>query len=168
MIVKKIKCPNCGGVIEIKNVNDEKILLITCPNTACNAKIRLTFDTGETVLAMPKSRETVGVIRCQRVNYSLNIGKTTIGRKTSSPQSPVDMAIPTDDKTMSRVHAEIEVLKLKNGRIKVVLSDIRDQEKSKKKPILLEDEPLSNIDRVVLCNGDRFTLGNTSFQYIQE
>lgn len=170
MIVKKLKCPKCNGVLEVKNPNDEETLLITCPNPECKAKIRVTFDTGETQLAQPKSKETIGFIRYLKENYPLKLGKTIIGRKLKDEKrkSPADIAIPTEDHTMSRVHAEIEVVKLENGRIKVILSDLRGKEKIDIKPTLIEDEPLSSVDRVVLCHGDIITLGETNLQYIQE
>ena len=129
MITKKLKSPKCFGILEVKNPNDEEVLLISCPNPECKAKIRVTFDTGETQLAQPKSKETIGFIRCQKENYALKLGKTTIGRKLkdSNKKSPADIAIPTIDSTMSRVHAEIQVVKLENGRVKVILSDIREK-----------------------------------------
>ena len=166
MIIKKIKCPKCEGVIEVKNSNDEKVLQFKCPNASCGATIRLFFDTGETVLAMPKSKETFGAIYCNRVSYPLNIGKQTMGRMSTSQH--LDIAIPTNDLSMSRLHAEIEVVKLSNGRIKPILQDLRDKEKVKKKPIKIAGEYLYETDRIVLQSGDIFTLGDTNFQYLQE
>lgn len=41
MEVKKVKCPNCGAVLSVKNSKNEALKLITCPK--CKASLRVKF-----------------------------------------------------------------------------------------------------------------------------
>ena len=75
---KKVVCPNCRGTLEITNPKQEPFLMIKCPNPACGAKLRIRFDTGETVLAPKKTAPKVpgylipwGVV-APNTNLSLN------------------------------------------------------------------------------------------------
>lgn len=164
MIEKKLKCPKCGGVLLVKNTNDEESIIVTCPN--CNAKIRATFDLAETQIVQPTKRNSVGSIKCNGCTYPLHTGKNILGRKAQN--TSVDIPIETDDRSMSREHAQIEVVRLQNGRVKAILSDLRNRSKAEQKPILIECEPLDIVDRIVLSYGDTITLGNTNIKYVEE
>ena len=41
MQVKRIKCPKCGAVLDVKNTKNEEVKLITCPS--CKTSLRVTF-----------------------------------------------------------------------------------------------------------------------------
>ena len=50
---KTIRCPRCRGILEVTNPKELPELLITCPNPNCGARMRVTFATGDTILANP-------------------------------------------------------------------------------------------------------------------
>lgn len=164
---KKIKCPRCGGVLAVGNPKNERTRIVTCPNNNCGARLRVDFDTGKTELAERKDRKGVIGGFCYRDTiYPLQLGRNTVGRK--SAKSEATLQIATDDLSMSRMHAEVNVEQLPNGRVKVIVGDARSREKSLQQPIVFEDMPLDWIDRVVLCHGDMLTMGRTHLRYVQE
>lgn len=167
MEAKRIKCPNCHGILEVTNPRNESILLITCPNPNCKAKIRVQFDTGETILAESKKNEMVpGFLTFQGHKYELMEGNNTIGRSSSKHEAQIEFA--TDDKSMSRLHCQIEVVKLKSNRMKAIVSDLRTSEKIAQMPLCVEDEPLAKEDRVVLADGDYILMGRQRIRFSQK
>lgn len=164
MKTKILKCPKCGGTFEVKNVNDEKVLLITCPNPQCKAKIRLLFETDETILAQPESGECFGYIYYAGQYSPLKEGKQILGRSHSN----ADVHIPSGDKSMSRMHLEVDVVRLKTDRVKVLVRDIRDKAKIEKMPTKLSGSLLEAEDVLVLKHGDVLTLGNTQIKYVTD
>ena len=97
--------------------------------------------------------------------YALVEGINTVGRK--SKNSTASIQLPTNDTSMSRMHAQIQVYRLKDNRIKAVLSDLRDTEKMQQCPTLIDDEPLQPEDAFVLTHGDVITLGKTRIKYMK-
>lgn len=167
MEAKRIKCPNCHGMLEVTNPKNEAILLITCPNPNCKAKIRVQFDTCETIIEQSKKNEMVpGFLTYQGHKLELMEGKNTIGRSSSKHEAKIEL--DTDDKSMSRLHCQIEVVKLKSNRMKAIISDLRTPEKIVHRPLCVEDEPLAKEDRVVLTNGDVILLGKQKVHYYQK
>lgn len=165
MTSKKIKCPKCGGIIEVANPQNASVLLITCPNLECCAKLRLAFETGETQLGLPKRKENYGKLLYHGTPFLLKKGVNTIGRK--SHHGNADILIETSDRSMSRLHAEIEVKEFPSGRIKVIVKDIRDREKSEVKPLKINGKSLTPIDQIVLADGDNITMGDTIIRFVQ-
>lgn len=167
METKRIKCPNCHGLLEVTNPKNEDVLLITCPNPYCKVKMRVQFDTGETILAQSKKNEMVsGFLTYQSHTYELMEGKNTIGRSSSKHEAQIE--IVTDDKSMSRLHCQIEVVKLKNNRTKAIISDLRTTEKIAQSPLCVEDEPLAKEDRVVLTDGEYIQMGRQRIMFNQK
>ena len=167
MEAKRIKCPQCHGLLEVTNPKGEAMLLITCPNPACKAKMRVQFDTGKTILAQSKKNETVpGFLTYQGRRYELKEGRNTVGRNSSKHEANIEFV--TDDKSMSRLHCQLEAVKLKNGRIKVIISDLRASEKIAQIPLCVEDEPLAKEDRIVLADGDYIQMGRQRIKFSQK
>jgi len=163
---KTIKCPRCHGILEVTNPKNEPVLMITCPNPQCGARMRLTFDTGETIIADHEAGdEIIGQIMCDGRRYPLAEGENTVGRQSESSSATIQL--PTSDMSMSRSHLRITVHRLKNGRIKAVLSDMRDAKKIQALPTYIDEEPLQPEDAYVLENGDRITLGKTKIRYVK-
>ena len=163
---KTIKCPRCHGILEVTNPKAEPVLLITCPNPQCGAKMRVTFATGDTILADRQPHDDqIGHLVFDGEPYALAEGTNTVGRK--SKNSTATIQLPTEDLSMSRIHAQIQVTRLKSGRIKAVLCDLRDAEKMQQCPTLIEDEPLQPEDAFVLAHGDVITLGATHIKYVR-
>ena len=163
---KTIRCPRCHGILEVTNPKAEPVLLITCPNPQCGAKMRVTFATGDTILADRQPHDDqIGRLLFDGTPYDLAEGTNTIGR--SSKSSTATIQLPTNDLSMSRIHAQIQVHRLKSGRVKAVLSDLRDAEKIQQCPTLVDEEALLPEDAYVLANGDTITLGKTRIKYLR-
>lgn len=164
---KKIVCPNCHGTLEVTNPKQEPFLMIKCPNPACGAKLRIRFDTGETVLAPQKAAVKVpGYLNWQGHLYELREGKNTVGRNSSKHEALIEFS--TDDKSMSRTHCLIEVVRTTDGRMKAVLSDIRTSEKIDKMPTKVGNLPLAIEDRIVLADGDLIQMGQQKIRFNQK
>ena len=163
---KTIKCPRCHGILEVTNPKNEPVLMITCPNPQCGAKMRLTYDTGETIMAdTGAGDDTIGHIMLDGKKYALKEGENIVGRQSKTTDATIQLV--TNDMTMSRSHLSIKVHRLKNGRIKAVLSDARDAKKMQSLPTYIDDEPLQPEDAYVLENGDRITIGKTKIRYVK-
>lgn len=161
---KKIKCPQCHGLLEVTNPGDRPSMLITCQNPQCGARMRIDFQTGNTQLDDGgKDSSVIGHIVYAGDRYSLNEGVNTIGRR--APTSEATLQIDTTDQSMSRLHACLRVERLKSGRVKAILSDARPPEKAALLPIRFDDDPLFPEDAIVLANGDTFILGQTKLTY---
>ena len=161
---KTIKCPRCHGILEMTNPKAEPVLLITCPNPQCGAKMRITFDTGDTVLAeRERGDDKIGKLVYNGDSYPLAEGENTVGRQSKTSKATIQL--PTDDQSMSREHVRIVVHRLKSGRIKAVMSDMRGADKQQQLPTRIDDEPLLPEDAFVLSHGDVITLGKTIVRY---
>lgn len=97
--------------------------------------------------------------------YELKLGINKIGRKSNNSSATIQIA--TNDMSVSRVHAEIEVVKLENDYMKAILRDARDVEKSNIKPMFFGDDRMYPEDRLDLENGDTFKMGDILVKYIQ-
>ena len=163
---KTIKCPRCHGILEVTNPKNEPVLMITCPNPQCGAKMRLTFDTGETIIADHEAGDDIiGHIMFEGRKFTLTEGENTVGRQSVTSKSTIQLS--TDDMSISRLHLRIMVHRLKNGRFKAIISDVRKAEKMLSLPTYIDDEPLMPEDAYVLENGDMITLGKTKIRYVK-
>lgn len=212
MEVKRIKCPNCGAVLDVKNSKNEALKLITCPK--CKATLRVKFkqqdsqkpleahtylgasprsskgwvnggetqlggsykanggetqlggsygNNGETVLSGGASPSPIGegrggalIVNGKR--YPLSIGVNIVGRKASTSQATVQ--IETSDRYMSRQHARIVVTRLPGGKLKSVISNDHNKNIS-----TIDGQDLLQGDAIVLNNGDRIVMGETTVIY---
>lgn len=161
---KNVTCPNCGASLEVSNPESKEIKVVPCPK--CGLKLGIKFDKGQTVIASVNSnKKEIGYLMCGGECYELKVGINTIGRKSAKSASTVQIA--TDDMSVSRVHAEIEVVKLENENIKAILRDVRDEEKANLKPMYFGDDRMYPEDRLDLENGDTFKIGETIVKYLQ-
>lgn len=164
---KTITCPKCRGILEVTNPQGQATLLISCPNPQCGAKLRVTFDTGMTQIAQSEANSRVaGYLQQGPLCLKLLPGRNTIGRMSQKHEATLE--VTTDDRSVSRLHCQIDVITTSSGRVKAVLSDIRSNEKKELKPTLLGKEPLLDGDRLVLTNGDTITIGNQVLTYYQQ
>lgn len=164
---RKISCPRCRAMMEVTNPNSLAVRDIICPNPNCKALLHVNFDDGETILADKKDRkESVGMIVFNSQELPLLEGINTIGRKDS--KNTASIGVDASDKAMSRLHCQLEVIRLKDGKIKPVLRDLRDQEKIGQKPIFINDEAMTSFDKIVLDDGDYIKLGDTIVRYRQK
>lgn len=104
------------------------------------------------------SRPAVGVlVDNMGRTYALRSGINTIGRKASSSAATVQIA--TDDRTMSRSHAVIEVSNAGGKTIHILRNG------ANKNPSYLNGTVIGPQDQLILNNGDRIKMGNTEVTF---
>jgi len=161
---RSITCPNCRTSIEVTNLDSKELIVVPCPK--CGLKLGVKFDKNQTVIldSRPDKKE-IGHIVCGQEHFELKLGVNTVGRKSANSSATIQIA--TNDMSVSRVHAEIEVVKLDSGNMKAFLRDVRDVEKSNIKPMLFGDDRMYPEDCLDLENGDTFRMGDVLVKYIQ-
>lgn len=190
MEVKRVKCSNCGIILEVKNSKNEAVKLITCPQ--CKAPLRVRFSRSN-----PLEVETILPGRQQRVAPQ-NDGETLLGGRQDSERtilgqgrqqgaataclvlagqqyvlrqgantvgrkaqtSQATLQLPVSDPYMSRHHLQITVSVLPNGKLKAVISNDRN-----KNITSINGVELPHDEAIVLSNGDRIVMGKTTVVY---
>lgn len=175
----KAKCPGCGIILEVTNVNNEPQRQITCPNCGKNliipfymlnkpkvdeneAKTELTPKPGggdRTQLGGFQNVMSSCALECNGHRQNLDVGTYRVGRMAHTSQA--DVQIPTQDGFMSRQHAIITVRRLADGSLK---ADIRDDQS--KNGTRVNNVPLGPGDAIVLHNGDRIQMGETTVIFV--
>lgn len=177
----RIKCPNCGAVLTLKNMIGLENKSIPCP--ICKKVSRYVdykkptqqasqYDTDNTTtigdatqlgdkLHNNLSPKSIGKLKKPKTNelYPLSLGKNTIGRKAQSSHATIQ--INTDDHYMSRIHSVIEVCKKQNGDYIHCLSNAQNKNTTYVNSLKIEKD-----DRIVLHEGDTLKMANTMLQFV--
>lgn len=176
----KIKCPSCGKILRLADNPNINNAVFTCP--VCKEKHKVgncqritnapvqniaseetqysfqsmsaggvdeTMIAGSTTKVLTPGRLVDNFGR----SYTLNLGVSTIGRKAVT--SIALRQIDTDDRTMSRNHAIIEV-KASGGQL---IHIIRNS--ANKNPSYLNGKIIEANDQLILNDGDRLKFGST-------
>ncbi len=189
MEIKRVVCKACGVKLEIKNPTGEAVKIIRCPR--CKATLQVMFhqpvasapapaSPDETVLPQHKltvekapspdetilpPRNTVAdplpLLMCDDEEYTLKVGQNIVGRRSENGAATVQ--ITTSDRTMSRAHALINVVRLANGSHKAVISNYHN-----KNHITVNGVELQRDEQLVLSHGAVVELGLTSLTYVQK
>ena len=189
MQTKRIICPQCRAVLDVKNSRNEGVKQITCPN--CKTSLQVKFDPqqepieahtyiapspsqsaldGETQLAgagyaatqlatSPKQQSTAKLL-FHGVGYELEEGQNIIGRKGTTSKATIQ--IDTDDRYMSRQHCSITVKTLPDGTKKVVLSNYQNKNLTS-----IDGQEIETGDEIRLSNGNQITMGHTTVTFKQ-
>ena len=163
----KIKCPNCGVLLGVKEPPKDVEKIITCPN--CKEKNKFCdyrpyvpkkVD-DETEIALPV-KESVGqlVDTSTRRNYPLHEGVNLIGRMTYKTPPKADVPIVTEDLGLSRAHLYIQVMKGRDGHYHYYASNA-----SNANPTYLNDKLLEEGDKVGLKSGDKIRTSETVLRF---
>lgn len=177
-----LKCPNTGKVLTLKvadnvDVSDKKF---QCPS--CNqkhyfrdcqkAEKRPLPSREETEFANEKTQLPSGSDKTQLPNinqkagtlvdsngrqYQLKEGINTIGRDASTPKATV--RIDTDDRTMSRNHAIIEVVRSGLQLVHIIKNS------ENKNPSYVNNALIGSRDQLVLNDGDKLKFGETILNF---
>ena len=189
MQVKRIKCPVCNTVLDVKNKNDEETIVITCPSCQTLLKVkfrrqqepieartfyaapRKTTDdddgqtrynvggNGATRLAKPMSKPTSKAI-LQVEGVNYTLEEGLNVVGRKSPSSKATVQIETTDRYMSRQHCKIIVSTLQDGSKKVVLSNYQN-----KNLTTIEGIDIVNGDEIRLTDGDSIMMGHTTVTF---
>lgn len=186
MEIKRITCPNCGILLDVKNSKNEAVKLIHCPQ--CKVPLQVKFgaapveddgktrpvndgDTRKTHLLNKKSSTSgssedtlhhqTPYLECNGQQYKLVMGINIVGRKASTSNATVQ--IDTNDRYMSRMHARIQVSLLPTGQIRATITNERNMNTT-----LLNGQPLSDNDVMILTKGSRIQMGDTTVIYTEK
>ena len=188
MQTKRIKCPKCGVVLDVKNSKNEEVKQITCPScrtllqvkfqpqqepmeaktfyappkqpVADNGATRLVGSSfGATQLVMaPKKEASKAILQFGGVSYPLEEGQNIIGRKASTSKATVQ--IETADRYMSRQHCSITVTTLPDGKKKAVLSNYQNKNQT-----TIDGQSIETGDAIRLTDGNSITMGHTTITF---
>ena len=182
MQIKRIKCPQCNVVLDVKNKDDKPELQLSCPR--CGTWLRVKFHAKKepveapTFLAAPKTQpqqrvdncatqlaglkatspSTKASLLCDGKEYTLAEGRNVIGRK--APTSTANIQLPTNDPYMSRHHCIINVTAMTDGRKKAVLSNFQNKNET-----LVNGQRLLPGDVILLQKGNTVTMGKTTVTF---
>ena len=187
MQAKRIKCPKCGVVLEVKNSKNEEVKQITCPS--CKTILQVKFQPqqepieaktfyapskqsadngatqlvggsfGATQLVMPPKKETSKAsLQYGGVSYSLEEVQNIVGRKASTSTATVQ--IDTADRYMSRQHCRITVTTLPDGTKKAVLSNYQNKNQT-----TVDGQSIDIGDEIRLTDGNSITMGHTTITF---
>ena len=188
MQIKRIQCPNCQTVLDVKNTNNERLKVIKCP--ACKQELKITFEPkvepmeAHTFYATPKpvindgsTQLGAGIAGTTQLashissessktaklvfggkEYELAEGANIIGRKANTSTATVQ--IETNDRYMSRQHCRITVKTSPDGSKKVILSNYQN-----KNLTTVDGQEIETGDEIRLTNGDRITMGHTTVTF---
>lgn len=186
MQIKRIQCPKCGVVLDVKNSKNEEMKQINCPKCKTLLQVRFlpqqkpveahTFyapqrqaaNAGATQLAGGLSAETqlqslakkpkVAKLIFEEVEYALNKGRNIIGRKASTSSATIQ--IETNDRYMSRMHIVITISALPDGSVKAVLCNDKNKNETR-----VNGQPVVAGDMIRLEDGNTITMGKTTITY---
>lgn len=187
MQTKRIICPNCRAVLDVKNSQNEEVKQITCPS--CKTILQVKFqsqqepieaktfyappkrpnDNGETQLAgsnygvtqlqmTSNKKATKAYLQYGGANYPLEEGQNIVGRKGDTSKATVQIA--TADRYMSRQHCSITVTTLPDGTLKTVLSNYQN-----KNLTAIDGQEIGIGDAIRLTDGNSITMGHTTVTF---
>lgn len=186
MQTKRIKCPNCGVVLDVKNSKNEQEKLIVCPQ--CQAELRVKFPQQEPLTALTyiaakpnqsndgatqlagshKPQESAATQLFVPPTSSTKRAVLMYGGKTyplkegknivgrMATTSQATVQIETTDRYMSRQQCIITVSSLPGGEQKVLLSNYQN-----KNATSVDGQELADGDVIRLVNGNSIKMGKT-------
>ena len=193
METKKIKCPSCGVLLDVRNSQNEAVKMITCPQ--CKTQLRVMFsqqhaatpqssgetqyvgnrDNGETRYvghsSFPSQSDDTILADKKEVTpgYLLYGGqKYPLGFGNNvigrkATTSQATVQIATDDRYMSRQHLAIQVIKASTDKVRVVVSNYHNKNAS-----YVNGQLLNEGDQLILTEGSIIKMGNTTVVYHQK
>ena len=169
MQTKRIQCPNCKVILDVKNSKNEEVKQITCPQ--CKAVLQVKFPPQQepleaiTILGgamagatqLESSPKIGGNARLEfeGVPFFLEEGLNIVGRKGNTSKATIQIA--TEDRYMSRQHCSITVTTLPDGTQKAVLSNYQN-----KNLTTIDGQDIETGDAIRLFNGNHITMGRTT------
>ena len=151
----KIKCPECGAVLTVRNEWGIEQKRVKCP--VCK-QLHKFMDFKPYVVQSKEDKTEYEVFESMPgklvdisngTSYDLSLGKNTIGRKAGTSQASVQ--IETSDRYMSRVHIEIRF----DGRFHFL------RVLTEKNPTLVNGQVVHKDEELILQGGETITLANT-------
>lgn len=187
MEIKRVQCPQCNTVYDIKNSKGETEKIFACQK--CQKMLRVRFSNpvvnndepvdaipvdhnvqGRTILAgqqpgityntvlLNKKVVKRGILCVGDKEYELSEGKNTVGRK--SADSTASLQLDVNDLYMSRRHAIIRCVNAGKPIYKAIISN--DQNKN---ITYINGNPIKKDEEITLTNGCEIKMGDTVVVY---
>ena len=166
-----VRCPHCQVGLKVDETKmPSHITSFKCPKCKEAIPVSLIPKSGkeesedvETIVLFPKQKKfgSLTVVADKDTLeqfFPLMEGVSVVGRKSSA--SSANIMIDTKDRSMSRTHLCIEVVKDEKGGYKHLLSD-----NNSKNNTLYNGAYLEKSEVVVLKDKDMLTLGNTVLRF---
>lgn len=164
-----ITCKSCA--FNNKVVFNQKLagksVMFACKNPSCNKPVKFSFPSKEPTLVgkdtvITNADESDYINACiewkhksgETISFPISNQTNIIGRQVHDQD--IQIAIPTQDRTMSRQHAIIEKDKFKSGYSYLL------KEHNNKNPISINSQELIQGFELYLQDGDQITMGRTS------
>ena len=175
MMVKRITCPKCQAVLEVKNPTGVAQKVIACPK--CGAHLKVVFhheieeahtfmagqesagDGGRTMMAPPVRNAVRYALKVGADIYPLNDGLNTVGRRAPSSQATVQ--IHTASHALSRNHAQIEIVRYDGNVSRVRISNWQN-----KNITSVNGQQIKDDDVLLLKPGDQVTMGDVEMTLV--
>lgn len=167
MQTKRIVCPKCKVLLDVRNSKNEEVKQITCPSCKAILQVKFATDDGATQLAtvnngatqlvMPKATSQA-YLEYEGRTYPLKEGQNIVGRKGCILKATVQ--IDTADRYMSRQHCSITVTTLPDGTKKAVLSNYQN-----KNLTTIDGQPIETGDTIRLTDGNSIKMGHTTITF---
>lgn len=188
MQTKRITCPNCKVVLDVKNSKNETVKQITCPSCQCVLNVKFpeqqepfdaetyyappkqhiaddgatqlaSSDNGATQLGRPAAKhQKIAKLLFGGIYYQLEEGRNIVGRKGCTSTATVQ--IDTADRYMSRQHCEIIVTTMPDGNKKVVLRNYQN-----KNLTTIDGHAIDTGDEIRLTDNNSITMGRTTVTF---
>lgn len=158
MEIKKVQCPVCGVILQVKNSQNEAVKDFFCPG--CNASLSVRFQGVEVAKShtrIPDDKKKATSLPFLISNgqvFELSLGRNIVGRKADS--SVADIQIKTDDRLISRHHALITVEQDPSGRYIAMLSNYKNKNLTR-----VNGLDIIGNDEVILEEGATLLMGAT-------
>lgn len=179
----KIKCSHCGKILRLADTPNINNAVFTCPvckekdkvgncqritdvpkQEIANEETQYSFssfahsDDKTQIIGDSLLQPKIGtLVDNNGLTYKLHLGVSTIGRKATTSIAYVQ--IYTDDRTMSRNHAIIEV-KMEGGQTFHIFRHTVG-----KNPSYVNGVILQTNDKIILNDGDRIKMGETELTF---
>ena len=174
-MIKRITCPKCGAVLDVKNTTGVASKVIGCPR--CGAHLKVVFrqeveeahtvmageepaaDGGSTMMAPAPQKQKVYALKVGQELYRLADGMNTIGRR--APSSHATVQIHTESHALSRNHAQIEVVRYDGGISRVRISNWQN-----KNITTVNGRQIGEGDVLLLKPGDQVVMGDVDMTLV--
>ena len=169
MEIKRVKCPQCNSILEVKNTAGERVKNIVCP--VCKKQLQVLFpdddgktiyggvpDDGHTVIPTQQKIESSCALIVDGTEYELLLGRNTVGRKAAT--SVASLQFTTSDMYMSRHHSVINVRRIADGSLRVSVMNYENKNKT-----YVDGHPLEKDDEVILHDGSVIQMGKTQVRF---
>ena len=188
MQIKRIKCPNCSVVLDVKNSKNETLKLITCPS--CKAELQVKFAPQQaplqahTFIATPKSPSRQGYdYGATQLVGRKDDGSTQLASPTGKTMKaelcfrgvsyPLDEGKNIVGRMASTSQANVQIATddryMSRQHVAITLSTLPDgstkavlSNYQNKNTTAVDGQPVETGDAIRLTDGNRITMGRTT------